>query len=47
MVKTTLRLDEEVWRAARIRALDNRARFQDIVEAALRQYLKMAKEGGR
>ena len=36
MRKTTLRIDEEVWRAARIRALDERVGFQDIVDRALR-----------
>lgn len=46
MRKTTLRIDQEVWRAARIRALDERVGFQDIVERALRLYLKMPKGGG-
>ncbi len=43
MRKTTLRIDEHVWRAARIRALDERVGFQDIVEKALRRYLGMPK----
>ena len=47
MRKTTLRIDQEVWRAARIRALDERVGFQEIVERALRLYLKMPKGGGR
>ena len=47
MRKTTLRIDQEVWRAARIRALDERVGFQDIVERALRLYLKTPKGGGR
>ena len=44
MVKTTLRLSAEVWRKARVRALDERVSFQEIVERALDQYLS---KGGR
>jgi hypothetical protein len=40
MVKTTLRLSAEVWRRARVRALDERVSFQEIVERALAEYLK-------
>lgn len=40
MVKTTLRLSAETWRKARVRALDERVSFQEIVERALEQYLK-------
>ena len=47
MTKTTLRINHEVWRAARIRALDERVGFQHIVDRALRLYLKMPKGGGR
>jgi uncharacterized protein (DUF4415 family) len=47
MKKTTLRIDEEVWRAARIRALDEGTDFQDIVDKALRLYLKTPKGGAR
>ena len=47
MRKTTLRIDQEVWRAARIRALDERVGFQDIVDRALRLYLKTPRGGGR
>lgn len=45
MVKTTLRLSKETWRKARVRALDERLSFQEIVERALEQYLKG--QGGR
>jgi hypothetical protein len=44
MVKTTLRLSAETWRKARVRALDERVSFQEIVERALDQYLS---KGGR
>lgn len=47
MRKTTLRIDEKVWRAARIRALDEGTDFQDIVDKALRLYLKTPTGGAR
>lgn len=40
MVKTTLRLTAATWRAGRVRALDEGTSFQEIVEIALRRYLK-------
>jgi predicted HicB family RNase H-like nuclease len=40
MIKTTLRLSQDLWRQARVRALDERVSFQGIVERALTQYLK-------
>jgi hypothetical protein len=46
-VKTTLRLPEDVWREARVRALDEHLSFQDIVERALRDYLKSTGRRGR
>jgi predicted HicB family RNase H-like nuclease len=42
MIKTTLRLSQDLWRQARVRALDERVSFQDIVERALAKYLKDA-----
>ena len=42
MVKTTLRLSQDLWRQARVHALDERVSFQDIVERALAQYLRAA-----
>ena len=47
-MKTTVELPEDVWRAAKIRALDERTDFRSLVIAALRAYLKTSKkEGGR
>lgn len=48
-VKTSLRLPEEVWRAAKVQALDERRDFQDVVADALRAYVKAnrRKEGSR
>lgn len=52
MVKTTLRVPEPIWKAARVRALDERRSFQDVLADALAVYLKTpikkrGKEGGR
>ena len=40
MVKSTLRLPAALWRAGRIRALDEHLDFQDLVARALERYLK-------
>ncbi len=48
MVKTTLRVPAEVWEAARIRAIQERRTFQEVLADALRLYLKTKLEkGGR
>ena len=46
-VKTSIEIPEDVWRAAKIRAMDERKNFQDLVAAALREYLKRPKKGGK
>lgn len=40
VVKTTVRLRRDVWHAARVRALEQRIDFQDLVAAAVELYLK-------
>lgn len=40
-VKTTVDLPEELWRAAKIRAIDERVDLRTIVIAALEAYLKL------
>jgi hypothetical protein len=48
--KTTIRLPAAVWKAARVRALDEGTDFQAVVTRALEQYLKTAlkrREGQR
>jgi hypothetical protein len=40
MVKTTVRLEEEVFRAAKHRAIDERLSFQELIERAVIAYLK-------
>jgi hypothetical protein len=51
MVKTTLRVPEPLWKAARIRALEERRPFQELLADALALYLKSApprrEKGGR
>ena len=40
MVKTSLKLPADLWRAAHIKALDERTDLQVIVARALKEYLK-------
>ncbi len=51
MVKTTLRVPESIYKAARIRAIEERRTFQDVLADALTLYLrtsvKRGKEGRR
>jgi hypothetical protein len=42
-VKTTLELPEELWRAAKIRAMDERTDLRTVLIAALEAYLKLTK----
>ncbi len=46
-VKCTVKLDADLWRAARHRALDERRDFQDVVAAALTLYLKQPLKGAK
>ena len=47
-VKTTVELPEAVWRAAKIRAMDDRTDLRSVIIRALESYLKGAKkESGR
>ena len=39
-VKTTVDLPEDLWRAAKIRAMDEHADLRSVIIAALRVYLK-------
>jgi len=49
MVKTTINLPEDLWKAAKIWAMDERTDFRSVVIAALEAYLqtdvKPRKEG--
>lgn len=44
MHKTTLTLDDRMWREAKIRAMDEGKSLQKILEAALDAYLKSQKK---
>ncbi len=46
MIKTTLRLPEELWKRVRMHSIEADRDAQDIVADALEQYLKQQK-GGR
>ena len=46
MVKTSLRFPEDLWKAARIRAIELDMDAQDLIADALRQYLEQ-KGGAR
>jgi hypothetical protein len=45
MVKTTIDLPEQLWRAAKVRAIDDRTDLRGIVIAALTLYLGTTKGG--
>jgi hypothetical protein len=45
VVKTTLELPEALWRAAKIRAIDERSDFRSVVIAALEAHLKHKPKG--
>ena len=48
MVKTSLRLKKTTWTATRVLGIERGIDAQDIVQAALEQYLRAAKKrGGR
>ena len=46
-VKTTVDLPEEVWRAAKIRAMDDRSDLRTVIIAALRSYLGLSERRGK
>ena len=44
MIRTTVRLDEDLFKEARKKAIDQRVAFADIVNKALKDYLKEPKK---
>ena len=46
MVKTTIDLPEPLWRAAKIRAMDERRDLRAVMIAALEAYLKAKRKRG-
>jgi hypothetical protein len=47
MVKTTLALPEPIWKAAKMRAIDERSDLRSVVIAALQLYLKVPRKEPR
>lgn len=47
VVRTTVELPPALWRAAKVRAMDERTDLRAIIIAALRAYLAGTKEGTR
>jgi hypothetical protein len=47
VVRTTIEFPPDVWRAAKIRAMDERTDFRAVVVKALRAYLATPLKGGR
>ena len=46
--RTSVDLDEDLWRRARVRAFEEGIAFRDLLTRALEQYLKSKpKKGGR
>ena len=45
MVRCTMKLPADLWREGRIRALDERKDFQDVVADAWRVYLQRPRKG--
>lgn len=45
-VRTTVDLPEEIWRAAKIRAMDERTDLRSVILAALRLYLAPHSDAG-
>jgi metal-responsive CopG/Arc/MetJ family transcriptional regulator len=45
-VKTSVELPEDLWRAAKILAMDEKKNLQEVIADALRNHLK-AKKGGK
>jgi len=46
-VKTSIELPEDLWKKAKFRAVEERNNLQDVIAAALREYLKVGKKGGK
>jgi hypothetical protein len=47
LVKTTMRLPRDLWHAGRVRALEDRMDFQELVALALAAYLQKPAKAGK
>lgn len=46
-VRTSIEIPEDLWTAAKVRAVHDKTNLQDVIAAALRDYLKRSKKGGK
>ncbi len=46
MIKTTVELPEDLWKAAKIRAMDERHDLRSVIIAALEAHLKIKPKRG-
>ncbi len=46
-MRTSIEIPEDLWTAAKVRAVHEKINLQDVIAAALREYLKKAKKGGK
>jgi hypothetical protein len=46
-VRTSIDIPEDLWTAAKVRAVHDKTNLQDVIAAALREYLKKARKGGK
>lgn len=46
-MRTSIEIPEELWTAAKIRAVHAKTNLQDVIAAALRDYLRRPKKGGK
>jgi len=47
VVKTSVWLPADLWKRAKVRAVDERVDLRDVIIAALEAYLRPKKEGSR
>lgn len=47
MKKTSLNLPERLWKAGKIRSVQEGRDFQDLIAEALEDYLRKVKKGGK
>lgn len=47
MVRTTLELPEELWKAAKMKALEDRSDLRSVIMAALERYLRETAKRGK
>lgn len=46
-IKTSIDIPEDLWKAAKFLAVEDRTNLQDVIAAALKEYLRRRKKGGK